>query len=59
MIKKFVEIKNVGKFEDCSAKGDVELKKLNVVYAENGCGKTTICDILRSLKTGVADYICL
>lgn len=57
MIKKFVEIKNIGKFENCSATGDVELKKLNVIYAENGRGKTTICDILRSLKTGLADYI--
>jgi wobble nucleotide-excising tRNase len=57
MIKKFVEIKNIGKFENCSASGDVELKKLNVIYAENGRGKTTLCDILRSLKTGVADYI--
>ena len=57
MIKKFIKIKNIGKFENCSAKGDIELKRLNVIYAENGRGKTTICDILRSLKTGVTDYL--
>lgn len=57
MLKKFIEIKNIGKFTDCKASGDVELKKLNVICAENGRGKTTLCDILRSLKTGKPDYI--
>jgi len=57
MIKKFIEIKNIGKFKNFSAKGNIELNKLNVIYAENGRGKTTICDILRSLKTGEVDYI--
>ena len=56
MIKKFVTIKNIGKFKNCNASGDVELKKLNVIYAENGRGKTTLCDILRSLKTSDAEY---
>lgn len=57
MINKFVEIKNIGKFNNCTASGDVQLKKLNVIYAENGRGKTTLCDILRSLKTRNAEYI--
>jgi len=57
MLKKFVEIKNIGKFNNCIASGDVELKKFNVICAENGRGKTTLCDILRSLKTGNAAYI--
>lgn len=57
MLRKFIEIKNIGKFNDCKASGDVELKKLNVICAENGRGKTTLCDILRSLKTGKPEYI--
>lgn len=57
MLKKFIEIKNIGKFNDCKASGDVELKKLTIICAENGRGKTTLCDILRSLKTGKPEYI--
>lgn len=57
MIKKFIEIKNIGKFCNCIASGDVELKKLNLICAENGRGKTTLCDVLRSLKTGNSGYI--
>lgn len=57
MLKKFVEIKNIGKFNNCTASGDVELKKLNVICAENVRGKTILCDVLRSLKTGNAEYI--
>ena len=57
MIRKFIEIKNIGKFNNCFASGDVELKKLTVICAENGRGKTTLCDILRSLKTDNPEYI--
>lgn len=57
MIKKFIEIKNIGKFNNCTASGDVELKRLTIICAENGRGKTTLCDILRSLKTGDPKYI--
>lgn len=49
MIKKFRKIKNIGKFLDYNATGDVELKKTTIVYGENGRGKTTIAEILRSL----------
>lgn len=57
MIKKFIEIKNIGKFNNCTASGDVELKRLTVFCADNGRGKTTLCDVLRSLKTGNPEYI--
>ena len=52
MLKKFVTIKNVGKFRNCGAAGDIEFRKLSLVYAENGRGKTTLCAILRSLQNG-------
>jgi len=52
MLKKFIVIKNVGKFQNCGAAGDIEFRKLSLVYAENGRGKTTLCAILRSLQNG-------
>lgn len=57
MLEKFIEIKNVGKFTDYKASGDITLKKINLLCAENGRGKTTLCDILRSLKTGEPGYV--
>src|SRR3990172_2894979 len=57
MIRKFISIENVGKFRACKPGGDVELRPLTLVYAENGRGKTTLCDILRSLRSGVGDYV--
>lgn len=52
MLKKFIAIKNVGKFRNCGAAGDIEFRKLSLIYAENGRGKTTLCAILRSLQSG-------
>jgi wobble nucleotide-excising tRNase len=57
MIEKIIFIKNVGKFLNSAAVGDVTFKKLTLFFAENGCGKTTLCAILRSLKTGRHEYI--
>jgi len=51
-IKKFVSIKNIGRFQDARANGDVTLGKYNLIFAENGRGKTTLCSILRSLQNG-------
>ena len=49
MLEKIVQIKNIGRFRDYAASGDVTFRKLTLVYAENGRGKTTLCVILRSL----------
>lgn len=57
MLKKLVRLKGVGKFSDCVPKGDVEFRRLNLIFAPNGRGKTTLCDVLRSLQTGDADYL--
>jgi len=57
MINKIVHINNVGRFRKCSASGDVTFRKLTLVYAENGRGKTTLCAILRSLQTGQQEFI--
>lgn len=57
MIKKIIKIVNVGRFENYSASGDVELKKINAIFAENGRGKTTISAIFRSLKNNEPVFI--
>lgn len=57
MLRKFISIKNVGRFVNCKAQGDVELKRYTLIFAENGRGKTTLCAILRSLQSGEAAHI--
>lgn len=57
MLHKVISIKNVGRFLNYSASGDVELKRYNLVFAENGRGKTTLCAILRSLQSGEPAYV--
>ena len=57
MIEKFIRIKNIGRFRSCNPLGDVTLRKLSLLFAENGRGKTTLCAILRSLQSGQATHI--
>ncbi|HEX2859606.1 MAG TPA: AAA family ATPase [Alphaproteobacteria bacterium] len=51
-LKKLVSVNSLGRFKNYSAAGDVELSRLNLIYGENGKGKTTVCAMLRSLATG-------
>jgi hypothetical protein len=52
-------VRNVGCFEvfhsESGTQGD--FGGLNVVYAPNASGKSTICDILRSLTQDVPDFV--
>ena len=57
MLKKVVAIRNVGKFRNCGTSGDVQFRRATLVFAPNARGKTTLCDILRSLRTGDSSYI--
>jgi len=57
MLKKIIKIRNVGKLKKVDAAGDVELWPMTLIFGENARGKTTLCDILRSLKTGNGAYI--
>ena len=57
MLEKIVQIKSIGRFRDYAASGDVTFRKLTLVYADNGRGKTTFCAILRSLQSGQAELI--
>ncbi len=57
MIKKFVKLTSIGKFKDYDASGDVELRRVNLIYGENGLGKTTLAAILHSLRLNEPNYI--
>ncbi len=57
MLEKFISLKNIGKFVNVSPKGDVSLRKLTLIYGENGRGKTTLCAIFRSLKSNDSSLI--
>ena len=57
MIRKFVSLSNIGRFEGLKAHGDVEFKKYTLIFADNGLGKTTLCEVIKSLQTGNADIL--
>ena len=57
LLKKIVSLKNVGRFTSLAAKGDVQFKRLTLVYGPNGHGKTTLAGVLRSLATGDRAYL--
>lgn len=52
MLRKINVIENVGRFEKALPTKDVRLEKCSLVFGENGWGKSTIADILRSLSRG-------
>ena len=52
MIKRINLLRNIGKFDSVDAGQHIELKRLNLIYADNGRGKTTLAAVLRSLADG-------
>jgi len=57
MIDKILEIKSIGKFVNYSSKGDVQFRKLTLIFGENGSGKTMLSAILRSLESGNPAFV--
>ncbi len=57
MINKIIKIKGVGKFKNVTSKGDISFAKSNIIYAENGFGKTTFTSILNSFSSNVPELI--
>jgi wobble nucleotide-excising tRNase len=55
-LKKIISIKNVGRLVNCAQKGP-EFNRYNVIFAENGRGKTTLCAVLRSLQSGEHEHV--
>jgi wobble nucleotide-excising tRNase len=57
MLRKILKIKNVGRFEDCKWRCGSQFESMSLIYGENGRGKSTFCDILRSCQSNAPDFI--
>ena len=57
MLRKIISVRNVGRFRNSAATGNPELSRYTLIVGANGFGKTTLCAVLRSLKTGDPAYI--
>jgi wobble nucleotide-excising tRNase len=56
-VQRIISVKNVGRLLNSSAYGDVTFRRYNLIFGENGRGKTTLCAIFRSLQSGDPAYI--
>jgi len=56
-VQRIISVKNVGRLLNSSAYGDVTFRIYNLIFGENGRGKTTLCAIFRSLQSGDPAYI--
>lgn len=57
MINKVERLTSIGKFRNYQAAGQVNFKKLTLVYGDNGGGKTTLTSVFRSLTTNKPEII--
>ena len=57
MLRKFISIKNVGRFLSSAGVGNPQLSRHVLIFGANGFSKTTLCAILRSLQSGDATGI--
>lgn len=57
MLKKFISIKNIGRFKNSASRPNPELCRYTFIVGANGYGKTTLCAILRSLRLGDPTHI--
>ena len=57
MLRKIISIRNIGRFRNSAAPGNPELSRHTLIVGANGFGKTTLCAVLRSLKTGDPSHI--
>lgn len=52
MINRLQLIRNLGQFDSVDAGSNLPLNRVNVVFSENGRGKTTVTAVFRSLASG-------
>jgi wobble nucleotide-excising tRNase len=59
MFRRINHLKNIGKFEHLRSGSGAqhEFDRYNVVYAHNATGKSTLCDLFRSLGTDNPHYV--
>lgn len=56
-LQKIIDIQKVGRFEKLTAPGSLRFSQVVLVFGENGWGKSTLADILRSLTRNHPDII--
>ncbi len=56
MLKRIIDIQNVGRFADCQAAG-CQFAKETIVFGLNTLGKSTLTAIIRSIQTGNSDIL--
>jgi len=56
MLQKILRIKNTARFHDENP-GSLKLSEFNIVFAENGCGKTTLSAIMHSVAQNEPGFI--
>ena len=57
MLSKIHHIQGVGRFKDFKPYPPLEFARLNLIYARNGKGKSTLADLLRSMRSGQAERL--
>lgn len=57
MIERFKTIKNIGRYKNAVDLGQCEFKKTTIIFGSNSEGKSTFCDILKSLSRNDSSYI--
>jgi len=57
MLQKIDFVQNIGRFQQAKPIAHCAYGKCTLVFGENGWGKSTLADILRSLTTGVPEII--
>ncbi len=56
-LQKIIDIQKIGRFEKLTAPGALRFSKATLIFGENGWGKSTLADILRSLTRNHPDII--
>lgn len=56
-LQKIIDIQKVGRFEKLTAPGSLRFSHVALIFGENGWGKSTLADILRSLTRNHPDII--
>jgi len=57
MINKIERLTSIGKFRNYQAAGQVNFRKLTLIYGDNGGGKTTLTSVFRSLTTNKPEIV--
>ena len=57
MISRFARIKGIGRYSNCDDLQDISFDRNTLIFGQNTVGKSTLTDILWSLKTGKPSFI--